>query len=202
MSTTDNSKRTIFYKSPEIWNKIDAICALPANIKVASPFISDKVKFNWKNGDSLLVALTEQNVRKGYVNPFAIEEVIKEGVSVYSNENLHAKIYTNGEKAIVCSCNLSQASQSKWVEAGVSVSDSESLKNISDFFENNLIESHLVTSESLEYFKGIFRIDLEALSQMSDAPFFPGNVWSIDLVTSKSEEDYIEEKIKIAIARE
>jgi hypothetical protein len=187
---------TQFLYGREIWQIITQICDSHENIKVASPYVSDKVKFKWKSGDQLLIALSENNVRKGFVNPVAVEEIIKSGVKVYTTESLHAKIYSNGNSAIVSSCNLSLASQNEWLEAGVLISDTFNMEKVNTFFAENCIEQSLVTIEKLSSFKNIFNVQTDITKEEDDLEPFNGNLWSLVLIDVDKLEKSIEDKIQ------
>lgn len=186
----------IFYTQSDIWTAINEIRNLPGNIRVASPYISDKVQFDWKAGDFLLIALSETNVKKGFVNPAAVEELLDKGVKVYSNEKLHAKIYSNYEQAIICSCNLSFASQKEWLEAGVLVADAANLERVNIFFKDHLKETNLVTKERLVELKDLFATDTNEPQELQRHSEFHGNVWSAVLVDGEKLDENINRKIQ------
>lgn len=191
----------IFYRGHETWKVINEICSSHQNILVASPYISDKVQFSWKSGDVLLVALSETNVRKGFVNPNSLEGLINLGVRIYSNEKLHAKIYFTQEQAFICSCNLSYASQNEWLEAGVLVKDPETLVTVMKFFDENLTDLNVVSLERVKYLKTIFEVNLDNAKQLINRLEFPSNVWSVFLTPGETMDESLEKLIKDSISQ-
>ncbi len=67
-------------------------------------------------GSTLVVDASETSVTVGSTNPFEIVRYIEEGVNVYSNSNLHAKLYVFGGETWVGSANVSENSKSNLVE--------------------------------------------------------------------------------------
>jgi hypothetical protein len=188
----------IFYTQSDVWTAIKKLRRPSENIKVASPYIGDKVQFDWKAGDSLLIALSEANVRKGFVNPNALEELIDRGVKVYSNEKLHAKVYSNDEQAIICSCNLSYASQNEWLEAGIWISDTSNLEKVTLFFNDNMKGANLISKERLVQLQQLFGIDFNEFNEQVTASTLLENVWSVSLVDGETLPESLQKKIQIA----
>jgi phosphatidylserine/phosphatidylglycerophosphate/cardiolipin synthase-like enzyme len=71
-----------------------------------------------RDGDVLLCALSLANSRAGNVNPAEIRALMNRGVKVYSQADLHAKVYLLGDCAVVCSANMSAHSEQRLDEAG------------------------------------------------------------------------------------
>ena len=188
-----------FYAQSDIWEAINLMRDHPGNIRVASPYISDKVRFDWKAGDMLLIALSEINVRKGFVNPHVIEDLMDKGVKVYSNEKLHAKIYSNDEQAIICSCNLSYASQNDWLEAGVWLNDTWNLERVALFFGDNLKDSNLIAREGLVQLKGIFGIEFNAVKEKVTVHDLSESVWTVSLVNGEHLPKNLQKEVQSTI---
>lgn len=91
---------------------------------------------------------------------------------------MHAKIYSNNEQAIICSCNLSIASQKEWLEGGVRVNDQANLEKVNLFFYDNLKAVNLVSKDRLVQLKGAFGIALDELREQTFTPNLAENVWS------------------------
>jgi hypothetical protein len=72
-----------------------------------------------RKDDILLCALSLSNCRAGTVYPSEIRLLMNNGVKVYTDADLHAKLYIFGEFAFVCSANMSRRSEHVLVEAGV-----------------------------------------------------------------------------------
>ncbi|UPT66202.1 MAG: phospholipase D family protein [Sphingobacteriales bacterium JAD_PAG50586_3] len=91
-------------------------------------------------GDVLVVNMCFQSIESGIVNPFEIEKYSIKGVNIYNCENLHAKIYLFHDKAIICSANISENSQSNLIEAGVFVDEKSTINDISKYIDSICIE--------------------------------------------------------------
>jgi hypothetical protein len=63
-----------------------------------------------KKGSSLLVDASEKAVKSGQTNPSELLKLYKKGVFIYSQTNLHAKVYVFGNKSIIGSANVSDNS--------------------------------------------------------------------------------------------
>jgi hypothetical protein len=91
-----------------------------------------------RRGDILLCALTPANARAGNMYPSEVRALLRKGVRVFVQDDLHAKIYLMGRAAIVCSANLSRHSRSVLDEAGVLLRGRESVAEVRAWFERRL----------------------------------------------------------------
>jgi hypothetical protein len=103
---------------------------------VAVPYLgqggSDLLKF--RPGDVLICALNKGQSRNGSVYPAEIRKLQKKGVEVYLEDDLHAKVFLFGSKAVVCSANLSVHSRSGLDEAGLLTTDRGVVSKIRQWF--------------------------------------------------------------------
>jgi hypothetical protein len=106
-------------------------------------------------GDVLLCALSEANCRNGSVSPREVQVLQSRGVRVFIRENLHAKVYLMGTRAVVASANLSEHSQHRLDEAAIHTSDKQLIREIKDWFAQRMGEP--VTPEWLAYCKDVYR---------------------------------------------
>lgn len=109
--------------------------------KVAVPYVGRGASslLPLRGGDVLLCALTLANAKMGSVTPSELRLLRRNGVKLFTREDLHAKVYLFGSRAVVCSANLSHNS-GKLDEAGVLVTDREEVAAIREWFEMRLVE--------------------------------------------------------------
>lgn len=86
-----------------------------------------------KKGSSLLVDASEGAVKSGQTNPSELLKLYKKGVFIYSQINLHAKVYVFGNKAIIGSANVS-ANSANHLQEVVMVSTQQKLATESKKF--------------------------------------------------------------------
>lgn len=106
-------------------------------------------------GDVLLCALSEANCRNGSVSPREVQVFQSRGVRVFIREDLHAKVYLLGTRAVVASANLSEHSRHSLDEAAMHTSDKQIIREIKDWFVQRMGEP--VTPEWLAHCKKIYR---------------------------------------------
>ncbi|MDO8127802.1 MAG: phospholipase D family protein [Candidatus Brocadiales bacterium] len=106
-------------------------------------------------GDSLLVDMSEGAVKSGQTCPEEVEKYYKRGVSVYTRENLHAKVYVLGDKLIVGSANVSQRSRHTLLEAGLLCQNRDVLTLARGWVKSLMLEP--VTSGYLKLCKKWYR---------------------------------------------
>lgn len=76
-----------------------------------------------KRGSTLVVDLSERAVGSGQTKPTEVGKLLKKGVDVYSVENLHAKVFVIGNRALVGSSNASSNSAHRLIEALIDTSE-------------------------------------------------------------------------------
>ncbi len=105
------------------------------------------------------------NLESGATNPYAVAELIKQGVKVKTNKKLHAKVYLAlDETAIVGSANASANGLSYedeelegWIEAGIQVTDQKTLSEINSWFETQWELATDITPDALKRAKVLWR---------------------------------------------
>lgn len=115
----------IKFLQADIWNKITVLAKAAKHKHVAVAYLGKGATklLPLNQGDVLVVDLRIETVRGGQVNPFEIEEYLKQGVEVYSYANLHAKVFVFDNKVIVGSTNVSNHSKNVLVESAILVND-------------------------------------------------------------------------------
>lgn len=148
----------LFLSGKELWS---TLMQLSKNCRsrqmIAVPYIGKDSSSLLKLGknDVLLCALTEQNSKAGNIYPAEIRLLQKQGVKVYQRDNLHAKIYVFGNKAVICSANLSSSSKNRLDEVGLLTNNPDTLRSIREWFAARLAEP--VTPKWLEHCEQIYQ---------------------------------------------
>jgi hypothetical protein len=81
----------------------------------------------------LVVDLSVRAVSSGQTNPSELLVLIRRGVQVHCVDNLHAKVFVLGDRAVVSSSNASQSSANGLIEAGIIVTEPSSIRACRDF---------------------------------------------------------------------
>lgn len=138
------------FHAPSPWVEIKA-AAQGAKSYIAVPFLGKgAAELLSVAADSVLVTrFTREAVRAAQVDPSEVVKFIRRGVSVFNQEDLHAKIYVFPRKAFVGSANASKTSQ-RLVEACIETTDSDIVRQARDQVRS--LASDLIT---LEYAKSL-----------------------------------------------
>jgi len=75
------------------------------------------------DGDVLVTRFDRETVKSSQVDPAAVIEYLERGVRVYARENLHAKVFVLGARAVVGSTNASYNSANDLEEAALETTD-------------------------------------------------------------------------------
>ncbi|WP_426730678.1 phospholipase D-like domain-containing protein [Myxococcus faecalis] len=130
-----------FLDSQSLWpTLVQAARAASGRRYVATAYLGDGASslLPLRRGDVLLCALTPANARAGSVYPSEVRTLLRKGVRVFVQDDLHAKVYHMGRSAIVCSANLSHHSRSVLDEAGVLLRGRESLAEVRAWFKQRM----------------------------------------------------------------
>jgi len=76
----------------------------------------------------LVVNMGKDAVERGLTSPYAVEKFLKNGVRVYTKDNLHAKVVVLGDRAIVGSMNASRNSASVLTEAAIETTEAKAVR--------------------------------------------------------------------------
>ncbi len=93
----------------DVWEYISKCAKQNKNRCVAVAYLGTNASkyLRLGSGDVLVVDASENSIRSGNTNPLEIAQYLKDGVHVYSYENLHAKVFVFGNVALVGSANVS-----------------------------------------------------------------------------------------------
>ncbi len=98
-----------------------------------------------RKGDVLIVDLSKPCVASGATNPKEIRRYIKNGVSVYSHADLHAKVFVFGPVAVVGSTNVSINSRDNLEEAAIKTTVPKAVEHARAFVCSLADDRDLVT---------------------------------------------------------
>jgi hypothetical protein len=108
------------------WTRITALVSKqPGNCQVAVAYFGDGASnlLPLGKGSTLVVDASERAVRSGQTKPSEIWKLVQKGVDAYSVQNLHAKVFVIGRKALVGSANVSNSSAGRLIEAVLEIDD-------------------------------------------------------------------------------
>ncbi len=137
------SQRQVFLSSPGLWNTIVALAGRSRGRNlVAVPYVSAGASKLLKlgRGDVLLSALTKANCRSGAVCPAELTTFREQGVRLYQQADLHAKVYLLGKTLIVSSANLSGPSRDRLDETGVLSTERSCIREAMAWFRARLTQ--------------------------------------------------------------
>ena len=106
-------------------------------------------------GDLLITRFDETNVRAGLVDPREVGEYLKKGVRVRAVNNLHAKVFVIGARALVGSTNVSENSEEYLVEAICESNEPGFVRSCRKFVED--LSSDEVTPEYCKMLESIYK---------------------------------------------
>jgi PLD-like domain len=114
------------FVTSNLWKQITkAACSRPNTAFVAVPYFSKSGHglLPLREGSRLVVNASVAAVTSGQTSPQALLALQRKGVRIYSNANLHAKVYVFGTTAFIGSANASSSSESNLIEAVVRTGD-------------------------------------------------------------------------------
>ena len=122
----------------DTWKRLRALSRSSSRSVIAVPFFgsSGSELLSLKRGSRLIVNCTEATVRAGQVDPSELIKLVKKGVEVHTSENLHAKVYLFGRRAIIGSANISRHSKDVLIEAAIESTDSDVLRGCREFLKS------------------------------------------------------------------
>jgi hypothetical protein len=118
-----------------LWVRLRGLCARRGPRLVAVPFVGQGAskRLCLRAGDLLVTRCDLGAVRAGLTDPKEIVKYISAGVEVHSAAALHAKVFVLGRAAIVGSSNVSSASETQLIEAGIESDDPRVVRACSGF---------------------------------------------------------------------
>lgn len=140
----------------KVWEHISSRAIANKNRYVAVAYLGKNASkyLRLGLGDVLVVDASESNVRSGNTNPYEIEKYIKNGVELFSYENLHAKVFVFGGLALIGSANVSGNSANTLTECMVEFKNAETVSSARGFIRSLAVEP--LSPEYVKYLKTIY----------------------------------------------
>lgn len=131
--------RTKFISGEQnVWSSIKTLFGNGRRGYVAVAYIGQGAsrRLKLKRGSILVTNASEAAVRGGQTSPSELLKFYKRGVQVFSQENLHAKVFVAGKVAIVGSANISNFSENILNEAVLITTETHAVKKARAFVDN------------------------------------------------------------------
>ena len=140
----------------KVWKHISSRANANKNRYVAVAYLGKNASkyLHLGLGDVLVVDASENNIRSGNTNPYEIEKYIKNGVELFSYENLHAKVFVFGSFALIGSANVSGNSANILTECMVEFKNPETVSSARGFIRSLAVEP--LSPEYVKYLKTIY----------------------------------------------
>ena len=121
----------------DIWGRISDLSRASKRRRVAVAYVaSDGMKMlRLAKGDLLVVDMSEARVKVGATDPTLIREYMDKGVTVYSFQRLHAKVFVFDRTAVIGSTNVSKYSRVDLTEAAILTTDPRIVEECRNFIE-------------------------------------------------------------------
>lgn len=119
----------------EVWAALRKTFGGGRKAQVAVAFLGKGsfVRLKLKKGSTLVVNAGLEAVRSGQTDPRELLKYVRAGVRVYSQGQLHAKVFVIGRVAYVGSANVSFNSEHRLIESVTSFSDSRAVNQARQF---------------------------------------------------------------------
>jgi hypothetical protein len=143
----------------ELWPRITSLVQKnPGRSYIAVAFFSSNAskQLPLESGSILVVNLSEPTLAAGLTNPYEIEKLLHNGVEIYNNPKLHAKVFVFPDSAVVGSNNASHSSANDLLEAAIEVTARGTVVACKKYVKS-LCQSPPLGAEHLEYLKGLYR---------------------------------------------
>lgn len=140
--------------SHTLWMEIKRYAKNASKRQAAVAYVTQDL-VGFRRGDLLVADASEHAVAAGETDAKLLASLHRKGVQIYSCPGLHAKVLLMGSVAAVGSGNLSAASQSNLIEAGL-ISDSPSVvSGVESFIAQVVQQSELLSDKHLKVLCGI-----------------------------------------------
>lgn len=152
----------------KVWPAINKKAKGQPHIDAAISYITVAPRF-LKKGDRIACDFAIPRIRQGSTDPKVVVRLIKKGVEVYNQPNLHAKIIVGADVVIVGSANASRRS-GLWLkkpkravatlkEAEIVTSDASVVSDARRFVSSLFEPSKLISPEDAKALVKLFRLD-------------------------------------------
>jgi len=89
-----------------------------------------------RRGSTLVVDASIAAMKSGLTHPDALRAFLERGIRIYSQQDLHAKVFVIGSKAVIGSTNASRSSAQRLIEAAVITSEASAVEDAQRFIRS------------------------------------------------------------------
>jgi hypothetical protein len=120
-----------------VWRVITGLARKSASAMVAVAYFGKGASklLPLKSGSVFVVDMSKAAVQSGQTCPQEIIKLLRRGVEVHSCQNLHAKVFVFGRRAIVGSTNVSRRSAIGLIEAAIETKDPATVRDCKKFVD-------------------------------------------------------------------
>lgn len=143
-----------------VWSSVHAAARTYRKKYAAVAFVGadgPKLLSKFGQGDVLVCNMGRKALRDGSTNPDAIETLMGRGVAVYSQENLHAKVYVLGSIAFIGSANVSANAASRLIEAMLRTTERSLVADARNFILAQCRDATEVDDACLKLARSLYR---------------------------------------------
>ena len=187
----------------DVWPRLRKLSQRSGRKYVAVPFLGAGAhkRLMLRQGDTLVVRFDMLSIKAGLTDPREVLYYLRKRVLVHSVDNLHAKVFVFGHRAIVGSPNISQSSERSLIEAALETTDSATVKKAIAFVKS--LRGDIVEPQ---YARGMVRYYNPPRGGKRKPPPPPppkqSALWAVPLVRGPwDDEDYRQEKYAKAEAK-
>ncbi|MEX1098014.1 MAG: phospholipase D-like domain-containing protein [Planctomycetales bacterium] len=138
------------FHSDSLWTEIERLAKGSRYKMAAVAFTTNDSIVSLGAGDLLVVDATDAAIRTGQTDRLALKRAFRRGADLYSCPGLHAKVMLFDDVAVVGSANLSQASRSKLIEAGIITDEPTAVATARRFIEQLAEQSESIDKAFLD----------------------------------------------------
>jgi len=111
------------FLSDSLWGRISADRATSHRCDAAVAYVTSATHILFRKGDTLVVNASDSAITTGQTSAQLLQTLLQRGVDLYCLPSLHAKVYAFGDIVFVGSCNLSDNSRTRLLEAAIRTDD-------------------------------------------------------------------------------
>lgn len=145
----------IEFLSDSIWQRISILSRKATDRKVIVPYLSTGQLITFYDGDILITNATNGSIKSGQTDAKILEKAYRSGCKVYSNSNLHAKIYLFDHIAIVGSNNISRNSELNLIESAILTDHPTIISGVTQMINQLVVMSDKVDKNFISRIKKI-----------------------------------------------
>src|SRR5437764_377185 len=109
----------ILFHTQKLWQRIATVSKIAKAKRAAIAYVTKDLPLAFQLDDTLIADCSDAAIASGETSAKALARLHKRGVLLYSYGPLHSKVVVLDGTVFVSSANLSEASQSTLLEAGL-----------------------------------------------------------------------------------